>query len=197
MSLGMDLLALFCFICLQYLYVQEAYCLSNTNKHDTNGVRVLAYARPVWEVLTLATLMLSYKVYLSMALIILSRVFWSLRSASEHEVLLRPKSWQHSLMWLLGFLPYIVGRPVLYLLGVDDDQLQRLQLHADNPFEDLKLSEKKMVRRVLDISRVRVREAMVPLVHVAAISQEADVDEAVRTVRRHGFFTYSRLSPTH
>jgi putative hemolysin len=51
----------------------------------------------------------------------------------------------------------------------------------------LGVHERRMIRRIFGFSDTRVREAMIPLVEVVALEDNATVDELIQAIRAHGF----------
>ncbi len=59
---------------------------------------------------------------------------------------------------------------------------------------DLKSSEKKMIRRILEFTRSKVKDAMIPLVQVNMIEDSSTVEEAIQTVKKSA---HSRMPVYH
>jgi CBS domain containing-hemolysin-like protein len=104
---------------------------------------------------------------------------------------------------------FYLGYPVVFLItrligrGL---RLFGLESEHKNPFvtkEELELlvrltdrsstlgvHERRMIRRIFGFSDTRVRDAMIPLVEVVALEDNASVDELIQAIREHG---YSRI----
>jgi len=75
-------------------------------------------------------------------------------------------------------LPYITREELAMLLSIPGEG------------SDLKRKEKKLIHRVFHLSESKVSDIMVPLVNVTAITNTADVSDAIKILGRTG---YSRL----
>jgi len=62
-----------------------------------------------------------------------------------------------------------------------------LLLHLSDRSCPLGLHERRMIRRIFGFSDTRVYEAMIPLVEVVALDDNATVDELMQAIREHGF----------
>jgi len=62
-----------------------------------------------------------------------------------------------------------------------------LLLHLSDRSCSLGLHERRMIRRIFGFSDTRVYEAMIPLVEVVALDDNATVDELMQAIREHGF----------
>jgi CBS domain containing-hemolysin-like protein len=101
---------------------------------------------------------------------------------------------------------FYVCYPVAYLITWLIGQGLRffgLQSENKNPFvtkEELELlvrltdrssalgvHERRMIRRIFGFSDTRVRDAMIPLVEVVALEDNASIDELMQAIREHGF----------
>jgi CBS domain containing-hemolysin-like protein len=97
---------------------------------------------------------------------------------------------------------YPVAYVITWLIG-QGLRLFGLQSEKKNPFvtkEELELlvrltdrsstigvDERRMIRRIFGFSDTRVHEAMIPLVEVVALEDNATVDELIQAIREHGF----------
>lgn len=75
-------------------------------------------------------------------------------------------------------LPYITKEELAMMLSIPGEG------------SDLKRKEKKLIRRVFHLSESKISDVMVPLVNVTAITNTADVGDAIKILSRTG---YSRL----
>jgi putative hemolysin len=71
-------------------------------------------------------------------------------------------------------------------LFVTKKELELLVRLADRS-STLGVDERRMIRRIFGFSDTRVREAMIPLVEVVALEDNAGVDELIQAIRQHGF----------
>jgi len=67
-------------------------------------------------------------------------------------------------------------------------------LQRDRPGEEVQLSSPQVIRRIFEFRETRVREVMVPLVHIYAIRDDAPIEEAISMVVRE---KVSRLPVFH
>jgi putative hemolysin len=101
---------------------------------------------------------------------------------------------------------FYVCSPVAYVITWLTGQGLRLfgvQAEKKNPFvpkaeiellmrltdrsSSLGVHERRMIRRIFGFSDTRVREAMIPLVEVVALEDNATVDELIQAIRERGF----------
>ncbi len=107
-------------------------------------------------------------------------------------------------LWLFFYLFY----PLIYLLSqfagllsraiggssegipfVTKEELKSV-LKIRDKGSDLKVSEKSMIHRIFSFSETTVKEVMIPLIEVVAITEEATVADAIEKIAQKG---YSRL----
>jgi CBS domain containing-hemolysin-like protein len=62
-----------------------------------------------------------------------------------------------------------------------------LLLHLSDRSSALGVHERRMIRRIFGFSDTRVYEAMIPLVEVVALDDNATVDQLMQAIREHGF----------
>jgi len=62
-----------------------------------------------------------------------------------------------------------------------------LLLHLSDRNSALGVHERRMIRRIFGFSDTRVHEAMIPLVEVVGLEDNASVDELMQAIREHGF----------
>jgi putative hemolysin len=103
---------------------------------------------------------------------------------------LRPLVWVETS--LSRILRRLVGVPAqarsVFLSREDLTRLVERESYARKAAGDMILPlERSMIRRLFRMRRLEVRQAMVPLVRVEAISQDASLAEAIEVVRREGF----------
>jgi putative hemolysin len=100
------------------------------------------------------------------------------------------------------YVCYPVASLITWLIG-QGLRFFGLQSEKKNPFvtkEELELlvrltdrssalgvHERRMIRRIFGFSDTRVREAMIPLVEVVALEDNASIDELIQAIREHGF----------
>ncbi len=84
-------------------------------------------------------------------------------------------------------------RLVTLALGVKDNagegvRREDIQLLLDSsPTGDIHAEEREMILRVFNFSETLVQDAMVPLIEMVAVSENATVDEAAQAAVEHGF----------
>jgi putative hemolysin len=103
---------------------------------------------------------------------------------------------------LVFYACYPVAYAITWLIG-HGLRLFGLQSEKKNPFvtkEEVELlvrlsdrgstlgvDERRMIRRIFGFTDTRVREAMIPLVEVIALEDNASVEELTQAIREHGF----------
>jgi putative hemolysin len=117
-------------------------------------------------------------------------------------VLQRPLAWVTVLLAPLVALAALIVRSLLRPFGgvatdartfVSREEL-KLLLQLEPGEAEVSVQEAEMIDKILDLGETAVREIMVPLVEVAAISGTATPDEAVEVMQQRGF---SRLPIFH
>lgn len=116
--------------------------------------------------------------------------------------LFRPLTWTAWLVRPLTWTASTIVHGVLALAGrprpadrrlVSREELE-LILQMDPEESDVTTHEAEMINRIFDLGKTLVREVMVPLVDVAALSDSAPLDEAIAMIRQRGF---SRIPVYH
>jgi CBS domain containing-hemolysin-like protein len=69
---------------------------------------------------------------------------------------------------------------------VTKEELELL-VHLSDRGSTLGVHERRMIRRIFGFSDTRVYEAMIPLVEVVALEDDATVEELIQAIREHGF----------
>jgi putative hemolysin len=69
---------------------------------------------------------------------------------------------------------------------VANKELELLR-HLSDRSSTLGVNERRMIRRIFGFSDTRVHEAMIPLVEVIALDDNATVDELMQAIQQHGF----------
>ncbi len=88
---------------------------------------------------------------------------------------------------IVGGLLYLLGRrPEARSAFVSREDL-RLLLELEDHESEVKEEEREMIGKIFDLGETTVREAMVPLVDVIAIPEEATVEEAIAKIQERGF----------
>jgi putative hemolysin len=99
----------------------------------------------------------------------------------------------YPLVWFMSKVTLAVSR----FLGqekevrpfITREELQ-LMLREESPQSDIDPLEKEWIRRIFRFSTTKVREAMIPLVDVVALEENASVEEAITSVRQENYSRY-------
>jgi CBS domain containing-hemolysin-like protein len=101
------------------------------------------------------------------------------------SALFTPVTWATNAM--VGQTLRLFGRqPTATRQFVSREEL-KLLLQMEPSEADVTQSEAEMIDKIFDLGEKKVREVMVPLVDVAALSQTATPDDAVRLIQERGF----------
>src|SRR5262249_21320813 len=84
---------------------------------------------------------------------------------------------------LEGVTARLAGAPADHLVPTIGQVLSEL-LRAERPGEEPSVSSPQVIRRIFEFRETRVREVMVPLIHIHAVRDDASIEEAIRAVVR-------------
>jgi putative hemolysin len=97
------------------------------------------------------------------------------------------------LVWSMSKCTQAISRFLKAELGdspfVTREELQLL-LRIEGGRSDLKPMEKEMIRRILRLSTMKMREVMIPLVDVVSLEENSTVQEAMAVIRQENYSRY-------
>jgi len=99
--------------------------------------------------------------------------------------LLTPLTWGANA--LVGWLLALTGRARISTRQFVSREELKLLLQLEPEEADVTVSEAEMIDKIFDLGETAVREVMVPLVDVAALSETATPADAIRLIQERGF----------
>jgi putative hemolysin len=93
----------------------------------------------------------------------------------------------YAITWLIGQGLRLCGLPSEKKTPFVAKKELELLVRLTDQSSTLGVHERRMIRRIFGFSDTRVYEAMIPLVEVVALDDNATVDELMQAIREHGF----------